>query len=119
MDVSAAGTFLLYPLPSQSLYDVVIRGGNMQTIVVHNVFVDPTGLLKPAPTSLSSAATPLVPVLDTSGRAVTVANALTPRSSRVFFGQTVAGTGGGGVADMPYAIVSAAADPATGRCWTR
>ena len=114
VDVSAAGTFLLYPLPSQSLYDVVIHGGNMRTIVVHNVFVDPTGLLKPAPTALSSAATPIVPVLDTSERAVTVANALSPAGSRVFFGQTVAGSGGTG-ADVPYTIVTAAADPATGR----
>ena len=114
VNVSAAGTFLLYPLPSQTFYDVVIRGGNMQTIVVHDVFVDPTGLLKPAPTSLSSAATPLVPVLDTTERAVTVANALTPGSSRVFFGQTVSGSGAGS-ADIPYAIASAAADPATGR----
>ena len=114
VDVSAAGTFLLYPLPSQSLYDVVIRGANMQTIVVHNVFVDPTGLLKPAPTALSSATTPLVPVLDATGRAVAVANALAPAGSRVFFGQTVAGSGGSG-ADIPYAIASAAADPASGR----
>ena len=114
VDVSAAGTFLLYPLPSQSLYDVVIHGGNMRTIVVHDVFVDPTGLLKPAPTALSSAATPIVPVLDTSERSVTVANALSPASSRVFFGQTVAGSGGTGT-DVPYTIVTAAADPATGR----
>ena len=113
VNVSATGSFLLYPLPSQSLYDVVIRGGNMQTIVVHNVFVDPTGLLKPAPTSLSSAATPLVPVLDTSERAVTVTNALVPGGSRVFFGQTVAGSGGT-AADIPYAIASGSADPATG-----
>ena len=114
VNVSAAGTFLLYPLPSLSLYDVVIHGGNMQTIVVHNVFVDPTGLLKPAPTSLSSAATPLVPVLDTSERSVSVANALAPGGSRVFFGQTVAGSGGTGTA-VPYAIAAAATDPATGR----
>ena len=113
VNVSATGSFLLYPLPSQSLYDVVIRGGNMQTIVVHNVFVDPTGLLKPAPTSLSSVATPLVPVLDTSERAVTVTNALVPGGSRVFFGQTVAGSGGT-TADIPYAIASGSADPATG-----
>ena len=116
VDVSAAGTFLLYPLPSQSLYDVVIHGGNMRTIVVHGVFVDPTGLIKPAPTALSSAATPIVPIVDTSERAVTLANALSPAGSRVFFGQTVAGSGGGsGSADVPYAIVAAAADPATGR----
>ena len=114
VDVGAAGTFLLYPLPSQSLYDVVIRGGNMRTIVVHDVFVDPTGLLKPAPTALSSAATPIVPVLDTSGRAVTIANALSPGASRLFFGQTIAGSSGSG-ADVPYTIVTAAADPATGR----
>ena len=114
VNVSAAGTFLLYPLPSQSLYDVVIHGGNMQTIVVHNVFVDPTGLLKPAPTALSSTATPILPVLDTTERAVTLANALSPGGSRVCFGQTVAGSGGTG-ADVPFAIVAAAADPATGR----
>ena len=114
VNVSSTGSFLLYPLSSQSFYDVVIHGGNMQTIVVHNVFVDPTGLLKPAPTALSSAATPLVPVLDTTERAVSVSNALAPASSRVYFGQTVAGSGGGGT-DVPYAIVASAADPATGR----
>lgn len=114
VSVAADGSFELYPLPSQSVYDVVIRGGNMETIVVHGVFVDPTGILKPAPTALSSKATPIVPVLDTGGRALTVSNALVPGSSRVFFGQTIAGTGGSG-ADVPYAIVSGAADPATGR----
>jgi hypothetical protein len=115
VNVSASGSFLLYPLPSESLYDVVIRGGNMQTIVVHNVFVDPTGLFQPAPTSLSSVATPIVPVLDTGERAVAVTGALVPAGSRVFFGQTVTGSGGGGTADIPYAIASGAADPATGR----
>jgi hypothetical protein len=111
VNVSASGSFLLYPLPSESLYDVVIHGGNMQTIVVHGVFVDLTGLLRPAPTSLSSAATPLVPVVDASERAVGVTNALAPASSRVFFGQTV----GGSSAAIPYAIASGTADPATGR----
>ena len=118
VNVGASGTFLLYPLSSQSLYDVVIHGGNMQTIVVHNVFVDPTGLLKPAPTALSNATTPLVPVVDTSERAVTLANALVPGCSRVFFGQTVAGSGSGSSSssvDVPYTIVAASADPATGR----
>ena len=115
VNVSANGTFLLYPLPGErSLYDVVIHGGNMETIVVHDVFVDPTGVLKPFPTALSSASTPLVPALDTGERSVSVANALVPGSSRVYFGQTIAGSGGAG-ADVPYAIVSIAADPATGR----
>ena len=114
VNVSASGSFLLYPLPSDSLYDVVIHGGNMQTIVVHNVFVDPTGLLKPAPTALSNSITPIVPVLDTTERAATLANALVPVGSRVFFGQTVAGSGGTS-ADIPYTIVTGAVDPATGR----
>ena len=114
VNVSAAGTFLLYPLPGQSTqYDVVIHGGNMQTIVVHNVFVDPTGLLKPVPTALSSAATPIVPALDTGERAVTLASALVPGGSRVFFGQTVAGSGSNG-ADVPYTIATGATDPASG-----
>jgi hypothetical protein len=114
VNVSASGAFLLYPLPSASLVDVVIHGGNMQTIVVRNVFVDPTGLLKPVPTALSSTATPIVPVLDTSERSVAVSNSLVPASSRVFFGQTLAGSGNGG-ADLPYVIASVAADPLTGR----
>jgi hypothetical protein len=114
VDVSASGTFLLYPLPSDPMYDVVIHGGNMQTIIVHNVVVDPTGLLRAFPTLLGSADTPIVPVLDTSERAVTLANALVPAASRVFFGQTVAGSGSSG-ADVPYTIVSGATDPATGQ----
>jgi len=113
VNVGANGAFLLYPLPTQPLYDVVIHGGNMQTIVVRNVQVDPTGLLRPTPTALSSTATPIVPVLDTSGADVTVSNALTPHGTRVLFGQTIAGSGSSS-ADVPYAIAAAAADPATG-----
>jgi len=114
VSVAADGSFELYPLPSQFAYDVVIRGGNMETIVVRGVVVDPIGILHPAPTALSSKATPLVPVLDTGERAVTVTNALAPTSGKVFFGQTIAGSGGTS-ADVPYAIVAGLADPATGR----
>ena len=115
VDVSASGSFLLYPLPNPATqFDVVIHGGNMETIVVRNVFVDPTGLLKPVPTSLSSAATPIVPVLDTGERAVSLAGGLEP-SGRAFFGQTIAGTGGGsGGTDIPYTIATGNVDPATG-----
>ena len=116
VDVSSTGAFLLYPLPSDPMYDVVIRGGNMRTIIVHNVIVDPTGLVRAFPTLLGSPDTPIVPVLDTSERAVTLASALAPASSRVFFGQTVAGSGNGsGGPDIPYAIVTGNADPASGR----
>jgi len=113
VNVKADGSFVLYPLPGQSAYDVVIRGGNMETIVVRSVFVDPTGLLRPVPTALSSAGTPIVPVVDAGERAVTVSNALAPTGSRVFFGQTIAGSGGS--TDVPYAIASGTADPATGQ----
>ncbi|MBW8779282.1 MAG: DUF4382 domain-containing protein [Burkholderiales bacterium] len=114
VNVSATGAFLLYPLPSDPAYDVVIRGGNMRTMIVHNVIVDPTGVLRPFPTALGSPDTPMVPVLDTTERAVTLASALVPAGSRVFFGQTVAGSGGGG-ADTPYTIATGATDPASGR----
>jgi hypothetical protein len=113
VNVSASGSFVLYPLPTQTLYDVVIHGGNMQTIVVRGVFVDPTGVLKPFPTALSSTTTPIVPALDTTEHAVAVSNALVPGSSRVCFGQTIAGSGGS-IADLPYVIACDAADPATG-----
>jgi hypothetical protein len=116
VNVAADGSFVLYPLPAQTAaFDVVIHGGNMQTMVVRGVFVDPTGLLQPFPTALSVAASPIVPVLDTTERAVTVANALTPAASRVFFGQTIAGSGGSTAADVPYVIASDAADPLTGQ----
>jgi len=113
VSVSATGAFLLYPLPSDPAYDVVIHGGNMRTMIVHNVIVDPTGLLRAFPTALGSPATPMVPVLDTTERSVTLANALVPTGSRVFFGQTVAGSGGGD-ADIPYTIATGATDPASG-----
>jgi len=113
VSVSATGAFLLYPLPSDPAYDVVIHGGNMRTMIVHNVIVDPTGLLRAFPTALGSPATPMVPVLDTTERSVTLASALVPTGSRVFFGQTVAGSGGGD-ADIPYTIATGATDPASG-----
>jgi hypothetical protein len=116
VNVAADGSFVLYPLPSDSVYDVVIRGENMQTIVVRDVFVDPTGLLKPLPTTLSSPEKPIVPVLDLTGRTVTLSQALAPAGSRVFFGQTVSGSGGGsGGEDLPYELVTANADPFTGQ----
>jgi Domain of unknown function (DUF4382) len=114
VNVGSDGSFLLYPLPTQTLYDVVIHGGNMETIVVRNVFVDPTGLLKPFPTALSSAATPIVPALGSGDLDVTVTNALAARSGRVLFGQTIAGSGGGSP-DVPYTIAAGNADPATGQ----
>jgi len=115
VNVSGSGAFILYPLPTQTLYDVVIRGANMETIVVRGVFVDPTGLLKPFPTSLSSSTTPIVPTFNAGSTTVTVSNALAPRASRVLFGQTVAGSGGGSSPDVPYQVAQGAADPLTGR----
>ena len=113
VNVSATGAFILYPLPPVPLFDVVIRGGNMETIVVRNVFVDTTGLLRPFPAALSSTTTPLVPVLNTAETTVTVQGALAPRASRVLFGQTIAGSGGS-KPDVPYQLAQGTADPATG-----
>ena len=103
--------------PADPLYDVVIHGGNMETIVVHDVFVDPTGLLKPFPTALSWRRRRWCPS-QTGETAVSVANALAPRSARVLFGQTLAGSGANGGADVPYTIVAANADmsPADASC---
>jgi hypothetical protein len=115
VNVAADGSFVLYPLPSDSVYDVVIRGENMQTIVVREVFVDPTGILKPFPTTLGTPTTPIEPVLDLTGRTVALSQALAPAGSRAFFGQTVRGSGGGtGGTDVPYELVTANADPFTG-----
>jgi hypothetical protein len=115
VNVAASGAFALYPLPSDSIYDVVIHGVNMQTIVVRNVFVDPTGLLRFAPTELSSVATPIVPVLDTTGRWFAPAGTqqADPAGIRIFFGQTIPGSGGTG-GDVPYTIASGNADPLSG-----
>jgi hypothetical protein len=116
VNVGADGRFLLYPLSTtQASYDVVIHGGNMQTMVVRGVFVDPTGLLIASATPIATTSSRIVPVLDTSEHAVAVSNALSPRGSRVFFGQTIAGTGSTTTGDLPYVIAFGATDPATGR----
>ena len=115
VDIGSDGRFLLYPLPTQTFYDVVIHGGNMQTMVVRNVFVDPTGLLVSGATPISTSAARFVPTLDTSEHAVAVSNALAPTGSRVLFGQTVSGSSTGTTGDLPYVIAFDAADPATGQ----
>jgi len=111
--VAADGSFLISPLPSESVFDVVIHGANMRTFVIRNVFVDPTGIVQAQPTALSSKVQPLVPVLDTSGPAVSLAGAVVPPASRIVFGLTIPGSGPAS-GDAPYEIAVQATDPATG-----
>lgn len=129
--VHADGTFLLYPLPSSSstpaLYDVVIHGLGIATLIIKNVALTLGGTSTalsaasiPSTTSSGSTATVSAPSLSTvsigtlipraassySANIATAAGAPLPPGARVAFYQTLGGAG-----EVPYVIESAPIDP--------
>jgi hypothetical protein len=98
--------FGLYPLPATGSFDVVIRGRNMQTMVVRAVTVEVKDLLAAAPTQLGAAATPMQPVLQAEGGA-RLAAPMARTASQLLFMQTLPG-------DVPMEISAADVDPFSG-----
>ena len=110
--------FALYPLPvsPNGLFDVVIRGRNMRTMLVRAVPASAADLLAANPTQLGADPAdpthpaPMVPVLSPLGDAqVSLSQAVAPRSAQLVFGQTLAGPG-----ELAHEIASTNADPFTG-----
>jgi hypothetical protein len=112
--------FALYPLPASSAegrFDVVIRGRNMQTMVVRAVPASAADLLAAAPTQLGANPAdpthpvPMQPVLLSQGEAsVSLSQPLQPASAQIVFGRTLPGSG-----ELPLELVAANTDPFTGR----
>ncbi|MBX3618640.1 MAG: DUF4382 domain-containing protein [Rhizobacter sp.] len=110
--------FALYPLPvsPNGLFDVVIRGRRMQTLLVRDVPASAADLLAAAPTQLGANPAdpehpaPMVPVLSAQGDALaSLAQPLATHSAQVVFSQTPPGAGA-----LPHEIVAANTDPFTG-----
>lgn len=102
------GAFTIYPLNGGYLYTVVIRGQNMQTLVINNVSVG-IGTAASAPTNIS-----VNPLSITTNAGSTyqaqLANALQPANSYVLFGQTDSSQS----ASVPYEVRLANTDPFAG-----
>ncbi len=116
--VNADGTFTLAPLPINDSngnpinYDIVIRGRQMQTLLVTGVPAAGTysGISLTGATALQASATPL-PVTIATEYASQLQNPLSPLTSgHVIFEQTPALTGG-----LPHEIRWADTDPLSGK----
>ncbi|MED5620509.1 DUF4382 domain-containing protein [Ideonella sp. BN130291] len=108
--------FALYPLPENAMVDVVIRGRNMQTMVVRAVPAAPADLLHATPTQLGGNPAdpkhpvPMVPVVRAEGDAfAAVSPPLSQPGVQIVFAQTLPGAG-----ELPLEISSANLDPFTG-----
>ena len=113
--------FTLHPLPpitSGQTFDVVIRGRNMRTMVVHAVPASAADLLAANPTQLGVDMTnpqqpvpaPMVPMLSAQGDAqLSLSAPSTPASAQLRFGQTLPGGSG-----PPLEIAVANTSPFTG-----
>jgi hypothetical protein len=110
--VGATGGFALYPLPPDTSFDLVITGRHMRPIIIKGVSVTPTdaftivGWTTVGSTTTTIATQPLI----TPGvaRTVSLAAALSPASSSLYWGQTV------DVSGKPYELANVAVDPFTG-----
>jgi hypothetical protein len=109
--------FALYPLPASpsGLFDVVIRGHGMRTMLIRDVPASAADLLAAAPTQLGanpadpSHPLPMVPVSSAAGDgSATLAQAVAPAGAQLRFGQTLAG-------EPTREIAVASTDPFSGR----
>lgn len=107
---SSTGGFALYPLPTDTSYEVVITGRHMQTMVIRNVAVSPFSVLATLDwTVLGSASAPIVPTITPStARTITLATPMLPRGGQLFVGQSL------NAASKPYQVAMANADLLTG-----
>jgi hypothetical protein len=110
--------FALYPLPVSptGTFDVVVRGRNMQTMLVRQVPASAADLLAASPTQLGANPAdpanpaPLVPVLSSPGDAqLSLAQPLSPDSAQLLVAQTPPGAG-----ELPHEVAVAQTDPFTG-----
>lgn len=110
--------FALYPLPASTTgtYDVLLRGRNMQTMLVREVPASAADLLAASPTQLGANPAdpahpaPLVPVLSANGDAqLSLAQPLAPAGAQLLVAQTPPGTG-----ELPHEVAVAQTDPFTG-----
>jgi hypothetical protein len=110
--VGSSGGFTLYPLPSESSFDLVITGRRMRPMVIKNVSVDLTStdsLVGWTTVGSYEAGKMIAPQLDTSTvRTVNLLAAASPMAGGLYGGQTSDAAG------QPYELLNVALDPFTG-----
>jgi hypothetical protein len=103
------GSFTLYPLPSGASYDVLIRGRNIETMLVKGV-VAPAGSTPASGAAvLSTAATPIPLTINTSEYFANFSAPLSPTSGYAIFQQTLPGA-----TEVPYEVRWRNTNPFTG-----
>jgi len=108
--VNTTGAFALYPIPTNTSYQVVITGDHMQTMVIKDVATATPGVLAALSyTTLGSSSTPIVPtIVSTNIQTVSLGTALTSvTSAHLYVGQRLSGT-------IPYEVTGANVDPFSG-----
>lgn len=105
-----SGGFALYPLPSDTRYDVVITGRHMQTMVITDVAVSSFSVLVTLDwTTLGTNANPIRPVITpAASRSVNLASTMSPPGSQVYFGQAL------GSVTQPYEVALSNVDVLSG-----
>lgn len=109
--VKSDGTFVLYPLPSGMTYDVLIRGRNIETMLVKGVTA-PAGST-PASGAAALQAASAIPVTVNSAESFanfSINSPLAPTSGFAIFQQTLPGA-----TEVPYEVRWGNTNPFTGR----
>jgi hypothetical protein len=100
--VNADGSFSLYPLPSGTNYDVLIRGRNIETLLIKGVPAPLDSLPGSGATSLSTSNAPLQLTINNSEYFANFNASLTPSSGYAVFQQTLPTSGNS--YEVPYEV---------------
>lgn len=110
--VGSSGGFTLYPLPSETSFDLVITGRRMRPMVIKNVSVDLSSsqsLIGWTTVGSYEAGKMIVPQLATATtRTANLLAAASPTAGSLYWGQTSDAAG------QPYELLDVALDPFTG-----
>lgn len=107
--VKPDGTFALYPLPSGATFDVLIRGRNIDTMLVKGVTA-PAGSTPASGAAALQAAAAIPLTVNSSEYFANFSTALAPTSGFAVFQQTLPGAG-----EVPYEVRWGNTNPFTGK----
>ena len=107
--VKPDGRFALFPLPSGTTFDVLIRGRNIETMLVKGVTA-PAGSTPASGAAALQAASAIPLTINSSEYFANFSNTLAPTSGFAIFQQTLPGA-----AEVPYEVRWANTNPYTGK----
>jgi hypothetical protein len=110
--VQSDGSFTLFPLPSGTKYDVLIRGRNIETMLVKTVTAPVASRPSSGAAVLSTVATPISLTINSSEYFAKFSTPLMPTSGYAAFQQTLPNSGS--TSEVPYEIRWSNTNPYTG-----